>query len=105
MVVDIETGRPFRAPSSFVLEKIDSLVEGLGGTPTSFEDWKQDLERRADEASVAPLRCEVAYGHSLEEEAVRCPNLATQAVRVFKNSDDLALMCNDCASAGWDISD
>jgi hypothetical protein len=105
MLVDTETGRPFRAPSSFVLEKVDLLVEGLGGTPTSFEDWKQDLERRADEASIAPLRCELAYGTSLEEEAVRCPNLATQAVRVFKESDDLALMCDECAAQSWDISD
>jgi hypothetical protein len=104
MLIDVETGQPYGMPTTFVVEKINALIEALAGV-TSFEEWQKDLDLRADDASTVPLRCEVAYGHSLEEETVRCPNLAMQVVRVFKNSDDLARMCNDCASAGWSVGD
>ena len=89
-LIRCDNGEAYAAPAEFQIDRIDRLIAALGRTPTTSFD---------------PLRCEAAYGHSLDEGTVRCPNLATQVVRVFKNSDDLALMCNDCAGACWSFGD
>jgi hypothetical protein len=105
MLIDVETGRPYRVPREFVLERIDGLVEALGATRMSFKAWKRDLERRAGEYALAHVQCSCSYGTDLKLPCVPCPNPVARYVRIYKDSDVLSPMCEECAQQSWNIGD
>jgi hypothetical protein len=69
---------------------------------------KSAEERELEDARVNPLSTELDLQcemfdilNLVSSRRVRCPHIATQAVRLFKASDELALFCEEHAAEGW----
>jgi hypothetical protein len=104
-LTDAERVRDFEYAFNLAFEKFEA--EEIHRSFARFLEERNRDGAKVDSLSTElDLQCEVSNIPNLDSlRRVRCSNTATQAVRLFSASDELALFCEAHAAEGWLLGD